>query len=84
MLISVATVILGGFLIICAAPFASHCLYKAGGGLFLISGEFILVVKEQEYRLQTYIPDIKIISSLPGSRFIYSNKNTLTGMFLET
>ncbi|XP_037542470.1 transmembrane protein 182 [Nematolebias whitei] len=42
MLISVATVVLGGFLIICAAPFASHCLYKTGGGLFLISGFFLL------------------------------------------
>ncbi|XP_017265608.1 transmembrane protein 182 [Kryptolebias marmoratus] len=42
MLISVATVVLGGFLIICAAPFASHCLYKTGGCLFLISGFFLL------------------------------------------
>lgn len=39
-LISVAAVALGGFLILCAAPFASHCLYKVGGGLFLTSGEF--------------------------------------------
>lgn len=38
MLIGVASVILGGFFIICAAPFASHRLYKAGGGLFLTSG----------------------------------------------
>ncbi|XP_014847691.1 PREDICTED: transmembrane protein 182 [Poecilia mexicana] len=42
MLISVAAVTLGGFLIICAAPFACHCLYKAGGGLFLTSGFFML------------------------------------------
>ncbi|XP_054888388.1 transmembrane protein 182 [Poeciliopsis prolifica] len=42
MLISVAAVTLGGFLIICAAPFANHCLYKAGGGLFLTSGLFML------------------------------------------
>lgn len=41
MLIGVAAVILGGFLIICAAPFASHRLYKAGGGLFLASGELL-------------------------------------------
>lgn len=39
MLIGVAAVVLGGFFIICAAPFASHRLYKAGGGLFLASGE---------------------------------------------
>lgn len=39
MLIGVAAVVLGGFIIICAAPFASHRLYKAGGGLFLASGE---------------------------------------------
>ncbi|MEQ2191064.1 hypothetical protein XENOCAPTIV_019900 [Xenoophorus captivus] len=44
MLISVAAVALGGFFIICAAPFANHCLYKAGGGLFLTSGFFLLCV----------------------------------------
>lgn len=44
MLIGVAAVVLGGFFIICAAPFASHCLYKAGGGLFLVSGLFLLCV----------------------------------------
>ncbi|XP_056287790.1 transmembrane protein 182 isoform X3 [Pseudoliparis swirei] len=38
MLIGVAAVVLGGFVIICAAPFASPRLYKAGGGLFLASG----------------------------------------------
>ena len=41
MLIGVAAVVLGGFFIICAAPFASHRLYKAGGGLFLASGEIM-------------------------------------------
>ncbi|XP_010878824.1 transmembrane protein 182 [Esox lucius] len=44
MLIGVAAVILGGFFIICAAPFASHRLYKAGGGLFLTSAVFLLGV----------------------------------------
>ncbi|KAF7665723.1 hypothetical protein LDENG_00134800 [Lucifuga dentata] len=44
MLIGVAAVILGGFVIICAAPFASHRLYKAGGALFLTSGLFLLCV----------------------------------------
>uniref|UniRef100_A0A3P9HZM5 Transmembrane protein 182 n=1 Tax=Oryzias latipes TaxID=8090 RepID=A0A3P9HZM5_ORYLA len=44
MLIGVAAVILGGFFIICAAPFASHRLYKAGGGFFLVSGLFLLCV----------------------------------------
>lgn len=44
MLIGVASVILGGFFIICAAPFASHRLYKAGGGLFLTSALFLLCV----------------------------------------
>lgn len=39
MLIGVVAVALAGFVIICAAPFASHRLYKAGGGLFLASGE---------------------------------------------
>ncbi|KAG1945538.1 transmembrane protein [Pimephales promelas] len=44
MLVGVATVVAGGFIIICAAPFASHRLYKAGGGLYLISGFFLLTV----------------------------------------
>lgn len=39
MLVGVAAVVAGGFIIICAAPFASHRLYKAGGGLYLISGK---------------------------------------------
>ncbi|CAL8322654.1 unnamed protein product [Merluccius merluccius] len=44
MLIGVAAVVVGGFVIICAAPFACHQLYKAGGGLFLLSGVFLLCV----------------------------------------
>lgn len=44
MLIGVAAVVLGGFVIICAAPFASHRLYKVGGGLFLASGLFLIGV----------------------------------------
>ncbi|XP_071004741.1 transmembrane protein 182-like [Oncorhynchus clarkii lewisi] len=44
MLIGVAAVVMGGFFIICAAPFASHLLYKAGGGLFLMSTLFLLGV----------------------------------------
>uniref|UniRef100_A0A3P8SC91 Transmembrane protein 182 n=1 Tax=Amphiprion percula TaxID=161767 RepID=A0A3P8SC91_AMPPE len=44
MLIGVAAVALGGFFIICAAPFASHQLYKTGGGLFLTSALFLLCV----------------------------------------
>ncbi|TRY90277.1 hypothetical protein DNTS_025659 [Danionella cerebrum] len=44
MLLGVAAVVAGGFIIICAVPFSSHRLYKAGGGLFLISGFFLLVV----------------------------------------
>ncbi|XP_056321033.1 transmembrane protein 182 [Danio aesculapii] len=44
MLVGVAAVVAGGFIIICAAPFASHRLYKAGGALYFISGFFLLVV----------------------------------------
>ncbi|XP_051938226.1 transmembrane protein 182 isoform X2 [Hippocampus zosterae] len=44
MLIGVAAALLAGFFIICAAPFASHCLYKTGGGFFLASGFFLLCV----------------------------------------
>lgn len=41
MLLGVTAVVLGGFILICAAPFTSPCLYKAGGGLFLTAGELI-------------------------------------------
>lgn len=44
MLIGVAAVIIGGFVIICAAPFSSHCLYKTGGSLLLAAGFFLLCV----------------------------------------
>ncbi|XP_012692630.2 transmembrane protein 182 [Clupea harengus] len=44
MLVGVAAAVLAGFLLICAAPFSSHCLYKAGGGLYLISALFLLAV----------------------------------------
>ncbi|XP_047670488.1 transmembrane protein 182 isoform X2 [Tachysurus fulvidraco] len=43
MLLGVVAVILGGFIIICAAPFTNSCLYKAGGSLYLIAGVFILL-----------------------------------------
>ncbi|XP_040126765.1 transmembrane protein 182 isoform X2 [Ictidomys tridecemlineatus] len=35
MLLGVVTVLTASFLIICAAPFASHFLYKAGGGSYI-------------------------------------------------
>eukprot|EP00062_Callorhinchus_milii_P003049 gi/632939862/ref/XP_007883392.1/ PREDICTED: transmembrane protein 182-like [Callorhinchus milii] len=38
MMLGVVAVIIGGFIIICAAPFSNHKLYKAGGGLFLAAG----------------------------------------------
>ncbi|XP_058886208.1 transmembrane protein 182-like isoform X2 [Acipenser ruthenus] len=44
MLVGVAAVVMAGFIIICAAPFASHKLYKAGGGLFLIASVFFSAV----------------------------------------
>ncbi|KAM4698894.1 transmembrane protein 182 [Discoglossus pictus] len=44
MLLGLATVIAGGFIIICAAPFTNHRLYKAGGGLFITSGIFSTLV----------------------------------------
>ncbi|CAH2223275.1 transmembrane 182 isoform X1 [Pelobates cultripes] len=44
MLLGVATVVAGGFIIICAAPFTNHRLYKAGGGLFITSGIFFTFV----------------------------------------
>ncbi|XP_072300832.1 transmembrane protein 182 [Eucyclogobius newberryi] len=44
MLVGVAAVVIGGFFIICAAPFASHCLYKTGGSLLLAAGFFLLCV----------------------------------------
>ncbi|XP_043926886.1 transmembrane protein 182 isoform X2 [Protopterus annectens] len=38
MILGVVAIVTAGFLIICAAPFASHRLYKAGGGLFITAG----------------------------------------------
>lgn len=40
MLLGVLTVVVASFVIICAAPFASHILYKAGGGFFIIAGGY--------------------------------------------
>ena len=51
MLIGVAAVVLGGFIIICAAPFASHRLYKAGGSLFLTSGETLTFLNPSSFML---------------------------------
>uniref|UniRef100_A0A672TJ47 Transmembrane protein 182 n=1 Tax=Strigops habroptila TaxID=2489341 RepID=A0A672TJ47_STRHB len=44
MLLGVVTIVMASFFIICAAPFASHILYKAGGGFFIISGVFFSLV----------------------------------------
>uniref|UniRef100_A0A5F9CVT7 Transmembrane protein 182 n=1 Tax=Oryctolagus cuniculus TaxID=9986 RepID=A0A5F9CVT7_RABIT len=38
MLLGVVAVVTASFLIICAAPFASHFLYKAGGGSYIAAG----------------------------------------------
>lgn len=43
-LLGVVTIVAGGFFIICAAPFSSHVLYKAGGGLFITAGIFFSMV----------------------------------------
>jgi len=40
MLLGVLTIVMASFFIICAAPFASHILYKAGGGFFIIAGGY--------------------------------------------
>ncbi|XP_066233610.1 transmembrane protein 182 isoform X2 [Saccopteryx leptura] len=45
MLLGVVAVVTASFLIICAAPFASHILYKAGGSSYIAAGIlFSLVV----------------------------------------
>ncbi|XP_006031582.1 transmembrane protein 182, partial [Alligator sinensis] len=45
MLLGVVTALMAGFFIICAAPYASHILYKTGGGFFITAGIiFSLVV----------------------------------------
>ncbi|KAB0361403.1 hypothetical protein FD754_005559, partial [Muntiacus muntjak] len=38
MLLGVVAVLTASFLIICAAPFTSHLLYKAGGGAYIAAG----------------------------------------------
>lgn len=40
MLLGVVAVVIASFLIICAAPFASHFLYKAGGGSYIAAGTY--------------------------------------------
>lgn len=40
MLLGVIAVLVASFFIICAAPFASHILYKAGGGIFIAAGGY--------------------------------------------
>lgn len=40
MLLGVVTVVTASFLIICAAPFASHLLYKAGGSFYVAAGTY--------------------------------------------
>ncbi|XP_041055377.1 transmembrane protein 182-like [Carcharodon carcharias] len=44
MMLGVIAVTVGGFVIICAAPFSNHKLYKAGGGLFLTAGIIFTVL----------------------------------------
>uniref|UniRef100_A0A4W5K9L5 Transmembrane protein 182 n=1 Tax=Hucho hucho TaxID=62062 RepID=A0A4W5K9L5_9TELE len=43
LLVGVVTVMIGGFVIICASPLASHRLYKVGGALLLTGGELSVV-----------------------------------------
>ncbi|XP_033031483.1 transmembrane protein 182 isoform X3 [Trachypithecus francoisi] len=42
MLLGVVAVVIASFLIICAAPFASHFLYKAGGGSYIAADTMII------------------------------------------
>ncbi|XP_072899622.1 transmembrane protein 182 [Hemitrygon akajei] len=44
MLLGVIAAIVGGFIIICAAPFSNYNLYKAGGGLFLSAGVLFTIL----------------------------------------
>uniref|UniRef100_A0A673Y5Z7 Transmembrane protein 182 n=1 Tax=Salmo trutta TaxID=8032 RepID=A0A673Y5Z7_SALTR len=44
LLVGVVTVMIGGFVIICASPLASHRLYNVGGALLLTGGLCLLVV----------------------------------------
>ncbi|XP_044781657.2 transmembrane protein 182 isoform X2 [Bubalus bubalis] len=42
MLLGVVAVVTASFLIICAAPFTSHLLYKAGGGAYIAAGTILM------------------------------------------
>lgn len=42
MLLGVVSVVTASFLIVCAAPFANHLLYKAGGGSYIAAGTSIV------------------------------------------
>ncbi|XP_053563639.1 transmembrane protein 182 [Bombina bombina] len=59
MLIGVATVVVAGFVIICAAPFTNHRLYKAGGGLFITSGIFFTLVVVMHVIWVQWVADLK-------------------------
>ncbi|XP_069493026.1 transmembrane protein 182 [Ambystoma mexicanum] len=60
MLLGVVTIVTAGFLIICAAPFSSHGLYKAGGGLFIAAGIFFSLV------VVLYVIWVQVMSNLEG------------------
>lgn len=44
MMLGVVAATVGGFIIICAAPFSNYNLYKAGGGLFLSAGMLFTIL----------------------------------------
>ena len=64
MLVGVAAAVLAGFLLICAAPFSSHCLYKAGGGLYLISGRCLFPCCFMCIRMFSVISGLVHVSAL--------------------
>lgn len=53
LLLGVVAALTASFLIICAAPFASHFLYKAGGGSYIAAGRY-----STQGMISTHVPCI--------------------------
>ncbi|KAM6179796.1 transmembrane protein 182 [Erethizon dorsatum] len=62
MLLGVVAVVNASFLIICAAPFSSHLLYKAGGGSYIAAGILFVMV------VLLYIIWVQLVADLESYR----------------
>lgn len=81
LLLGVVAALTASFLIICAAPFASHFLYKAGGGSYIAAGRC-----STRSLISRHVPCIPTVSFRHRSRvqtFISSNTGTIITIILH-